>query len=108
MATDVKLLKIEDFSVCLNLHLKDRLFLPVCPAIYFVYTPPADVIYIGRSDALKYRWSRKRALRYLIFHPDMRIAWFPLPKKFHPKIERELITLYRPLDNYTPFHVKFP
>jgi excinuclease UvrABC nuclease subunit len=74
---------------------KDQL--PNVAAIYFVLDAAKDVLYIGRSKSLCFRWQSHHHYARFESLPDIRIAWLTVSDMtLLPDIEKALIAHFQP------------
>lgn len=93
-----KLQKPEDLRICLNLSVSDYKHLPMCAAVYIIFEPPNDVLYIGRAKRLNLRW-RGDAHAWAKPVIRLRVAWFPAKRHELATLEKTLIQAYKPRYN---------
>ena len=95
-----------DFNNLPLLPLSQKSNLPRCPAIYFILNQQQEVLYIGRSINLLYRWRdhhRFLQLREINKIQPVFIYWWECQPKKHNLISAEnyYINLFKPLLNST-------
>ena len=75
----------------------DRRAMPRIAAIYFVLDSGRNVIYIGKSKSLRYRWAKHHRIPEIESVADARIAWLSVDNPDTlDAIERDYITRFRP------------
>lgn len=94
----VAALKVADLSALPNhpasCHKGKHNQLPPIPAVYVVFCPPKEVLYIGRTRNLRQRW---RTWRFSIV--KWRVTWFEVPTVEQAAAEKWLIQKFRPSCN---------
>lgn len=85
------------------LHEHDQL--PECPGVYFVFSDPENVLYIGISRNMRKRWSHHHRYEQLSRRPMSRIHFIAGDQDFADEalasLERYYIQKYNPLLNDT-------
>jgi excinuclease UvrABC nuclease subunit len=75
--------------------------LPTCPAVYFVLSQKKEILYIGRADNLRNRWQNHHRFAQ-VNRSGTQIVWMEVADKSDlPEIERNLISVFKPLLNGT-------
>ena len=98
-----KSLKLSELP---SVHLLDKDNLPDCAAIYFVCDSKGQILYIGRTVNLLYRWRehhRFNQLKRLNRKERVSISWIVCSKDINTlsKLENEFISLYKPPLNWS-------
>jgi len=76
--------------------------LPNCPAVYFVLSHKKEILYIGRADNLRNRWQNHHRFAQ-VNRSGTQIVWMEVADKSELReIERNLISVFKPLLNGTP------
>lgn len=94
-----RLQKPEDLRICLNLGMSDYKHLPMCSAVYIIFEPPNDVLYIGKARYLNLRWRGTNAHCWAKPVVKLRVAWFPAKWHQLSELEKMLIRAYKPKYN---------
>jgi len=85
-----------------SLLLTKKVNLPSCPAVYFVLSQQKEILYIGRADNLRNRWQNHHRFAQ-VNRSGTQIVWMEVADKSElPEIERNLISVFKPLLNGTP------
>lgn len=81
-----------------SLPLTERSNLPSLPGIYFVISESNEVLYIGQSTNLMFRWHSTNHNKYRDFINlgNVRIAWLVVEEIDLLIIEGKLISIFRP------------
>ncbi len=75
-----------------SVTIMERSKLPSSPAIYLVYTPLNELLYIGRSDNLFNTWlMHDRFQEFIEAHQETRVAWFEINPESMPIIDLGLV-----------------
>jgi excinuclease UvrABC nuclease subunit len=79
------------------LPLEERTVFPTTPAIYFCLNSTDDILYIGRSQNVRTRWSRHHQYGALSVIANIKVAYlFVDQPELLPELERSLIKFYNP------------
>lgn len=71
-----------------SVAIMERSKLPKSPAIYLVYTPLNELLYIGRSDSLFDTWlMHDRFQEFIEAHQESRVAWFEIDPESMPIVD---------------------
>lgn len=90
--------KPDDLRICLNLGVSDFKHLPMCAAIYIIFDPPDEVLYIGKARYLNLRW-RGNTHSWCKAVTRLRVAWYPVKQHQLSTLEKALIRAYKPKYN---------
>lgn len=70
--------------------------IPPIPAVYFVYTEPSIVLYVGQTVNLRQRWKGHNFLRAVLDKHKIELAWIPCDLMVLSIVESYYIRKLRP------------
>jgi excinuclease UvrABC nuclease subunit len=70
--------------------------IPTISAVYFIYTDPDIILYVGQAVNLQQRWKSHRFLRMVLDEFKIQLAWLPCELGVLSCIERYYIQKLRP------------
>lgn len=97
-------MRATELEQCLSLPFgpsgRSAAHFPDCPAVYVIYYAPRNIVlYVGATIRLRNRCGTHAQIFRSV--PNVRVAWFPLPREFHAQTERKLIEALSPALNVT-------
>lgn len=69
---------------------------PAIPAVYFVYTEPDIILYVGQAVNLRQRWKGHTFIRAILDRFKIELAWIPCELAVLSIVERYYIQKLRP------------
>ncbi|KYC42092.1 hypothetical protein WA1_19015 [Scytonema hofmannii PCC 7110] len=79
-----------------SVALEDRTLLPNEPCVYLVLDKNQSVLYVGKSENLKHRWSNHHKLEALMQLEGVKISYLKVEMSLLRKIELALIRAFNP------------
>jgi len=70
--------------------------IPSVAAVYFVYTEPDIILYVGQAINLQQRWKSHRFLKMVLYDYKIELAWIPCQLSVLSILERYYIQKLRP------------
>lgn len=70
--------------------------IPAIPAVYFVYTEPDIILYVGQAINLQQRWKSHTFLRAVLDQFKIELAWLPCELSVLSVVEQYYIRKLRP------------
>jgi excinuclease UvrABC nuclease subunit len=92
-----------DVELLPSLPLQKRLLLPNIAAVYFVLSNTTEVLYVGRSQSLCFRWQSHGLFYELEAIESVKIAWIPVDTEANLiSLEASCIAYFQPPYNKFP------
>jgi len=79
-----------------KLSVANRHQLPNCIAVYFVLSPEGNVLYVGQTTSLSYRWRYRQHHVITKVSDSDQIAWMEVEADSAKAKESEFIRMFRP------------